>query len=1488
MHPDAVSLFHRLADRSAPEREAFYARERVPAAVRAEVESLLQFDQASVGAIHARVAEAAEAAVGDWTEPEGSAVDQSPWGEAPPADRPGNRHGPYRLIELIGEGGMGSVWLAEQDQPLRRTVALKVIKPGRVSREVLARFESERQSLARLNHQHIATVLDAGVMTDGRPYFVMEYVAGQPITVFADEHALGLRERLHLFGQVCDGVEYAHQKAILHRDLKPSNILVSKQGSELVAKIIDFGVAKAMGTEHDGRTQHTALGMVIGTPQYMSPEQAGLSDGGVDTRSDVYSLGLVLYELLAGAPPFDPGELRRKPLFDALKMVREADVPRLTTRLRQSPSSIANEIADRRRTTRRSLLRRLRGDLEWIVARATAKAPADRYASVSEFRSDIDRYLRGEPVLAGPPSTWYRVAKLAGRHRAAATAFVLILTAITVSAIVSSIALVRARAAEALKGRQLVASMVARGMARVDAGDPLTGLIYLTRSLELEADPQRVRGHRTRIGEVLQRSPRLVRVWHHSSGIVAMDVAATRGLVVTGSTDGVLMVRSFPAGDPLAEIREASPITSVALSSNGHVLVAGYADGTLRVFDPDNGTRLWEFHQSEAITDIAVSADGQLAAVAAGRSIKVWNVTDGQPSFESVHRGPTRRVEFSGAGDVVGSAGVDGLRLWHSRTGAPIGSLMAHDGTMGVHDLAFSDDGRWIATAGNDATARLWDVQSTRQVGNSMPHDGYGHVTGVRFAADSRLLLTTSIEGATRVWNLPETVLAGRPLPSASIVNAPEVSPDLIVAAPTQGGAVDLWPIASMGSTRQAPRPLASLPHGAMASVRFDATGRFLITAGADGLVRVWDIAPALPAPPALAVEEGDFHWRAVPSADATRLAVSSGGSAARAACRVFDPATGAPVTPTMRLEGLNTGLALSGDARIVATASGSGSIRLWDARNGEPLTPMIADGDEWSIAVVSPDGTLFAVASDPDSSNTVRVRRTTDGSSVTDVPPQAGPVRFIDFSADSQRLLIASDAVTSNITVWDIPGNRPLWVETHRDGATSAAWSPDGRSVFSGGGDQQVQIWNAASGGPGPVLLKMLGHPSTLNVSSDGRRLLVGTSGGNVALADLASNQLLALMSQHGFVYEARFSPDGSLALTSGSDSTARLWDGQTGEPLTPALQAHGLSRSARFLPDGRAWAWTGQGVYIDTLTVEARGLDQLRSMVESSAARTLSDSGAELPLSPEQVEARFSTVADSRRVVAEPSPDYHVRRAYDAWRSRKFEIVASDLEAARVHRALRWPDVMRLVGAYAALSRWDDALRELRMQQSQWHAAPELLYMEAIALSHAGEPDALTAHCRRALDATRDTAHPERAYWAARACLVSQTIADQDRHALEQRIDLAYPTVAGNFGRDELNAALKWRTGRVAEAFSFFSSKPTGERASRLSLLLRAAIALADGRPSEGSDGLRRADAGVLPAASSHLRPWLDAEAKMLRDQLVQGLRIRSGQRATARTGR
>lgn len=329
------------------------------------------------------------------------------------ASAPGAMIGPYELIEIVGQGGMGEVWLAEQKQPVRRGVALKLIKAGMDTREVIARFESERQALALMDHPAIAKVFEAGSTAEGRPYFVMEYVAGMPITTYCDKHKLSSHERLKLFIHVCEGVQHAHQKAIIHRDLKPSNILVGEIDGKPQPKIIDFGVSKAMTQGLDAQTVLTRLGFIVGTPEYMSPEQAELSREDVDTRSDVYSLGVVLYELLVGALPLD---FRKSTLDEALRRLREEDAPKPSSKLRTQGVE-TEKTARNRGTDLAALVRQVRGDPDAIVLKALEKNRGRRYSTPLELAADISRYLHHEPVTAHPPSVAYQARKYARRHR---------------------------------------------------------------------------------------------------------------------------------------------------------------------------------------------------------------------------------------------------------------------------------------------------------------------------------------------------------------------------------------------------------------------------------------------------------------------------------------------------------------------------------------------------------------------------------------------------------------------------------------------------------------------------------------------------------------------------------------------------------------------------------------------------------------------------------------------------------------------------------------------------------------------------------------------------------------------------------------------------------------------------------------------------------------------------------------------------------------
>ena len=355
--------------------------------------------------------------------------------------------GPYQLVRRLGQGGMGEVWLAEQKEPVRRRVALKLIKAGLSTPEALARFDSERQALALMDHPAIARVFDAGATQGGVPYFVMEYVAGVLITEYCDKHQLSTRERLELFTQVCEGVQHAHQKAIIHRDLKPSNILVSEVGGHPTAKIIDFGVAKALTQRLTEETMFTRVGALIGTPEYMSPEQATSSGEDIDTRTDVYSLGIVFYELLAGAPPI---ELRKVALEEFLRRLREDEPAKPSTKISTQNRATSTDVARKRQTDPRALAKQLRGELDSIALKALEKERSRRYASAADFAADVKRYLHNEAVLAVPPSVVYRARKFARRYRAAlatACAFALVLIAASVFSIRQMIRANRAAAA---------------------------------------------------------------------------------------------------------------------------------------------------------------------------------------------------------------------------------------------------------------------------------------------------------------------------------------------------------------------------------------------------------------------------------------------------------------------------------------------------------------------------------------------------------------------------------------------------------------------------------------------------------------------------------------------------------------------------------------------------------------------------------------------------------------------------------------------------------------------------------------------------------------------------------------------------------------------------------------------------------------------------------------------------------------------------------
>jgi serine/threonine protein kinase/tetratricopeptide (TPR) repeat protein len=425
----------------------------------------------------------AQAAAGSFLEPP-PAPSLAQTIDTPVAERPGTVLGCYKLLEQIGEGGFGVVFMAEQQQPVRRKVALKVLKPGMDTRQVIARFEAERQALALMDHPNIAKVLEAGQTATGRPYFVMDLVKGQPITDYCDQNQLTPRERLELFVHVCQAVQHAHQKGIIHRDLKPSNVLVTLHDGTPVPKIIDFGIAKALGQQLTDKTLYTGFAQLVGTPLYMSPEQAALSGLDVDTRSDIYSLGVLLYELLTGTTPFDRERLHQAGYEELRRIIREEEPPRPSTRI-STLGQAATAASMQRKSDPKRLSQLCRGELDWIVMKCLEKDRNRRYETASALAADVQRYLHDEPVHACPPSAWYRLRKLARRRKAALTTAALLAGMLVVGTLVSTWQAFRATEAEGLANTRLQEETKAKAATKRALGQAETNLKRADQNLGL-------------------------------------------------------------------------------------------------------------------------------------------------------------------------------------------------------------------------------------------------------------------------------------------------------------------------------------------------------------------------------------------------------------------------------------------------------------------------------------------------------------------------------------------------------------------------------------------------------------------------------------------------------------------------------------------------------------------------------------------------------------------------------------------------------------------------------------------------------------------------------------------------------------------------------------------------------------------------------------------------------------------------------------------
>jgi serine/threonine protein kinase/WD40 repeat protein/tetratricopeptide (TPR) repeat protein len=791
--------------------------------------------------------------------------------DEPVRERPGTLIGSYKLLEEIGEGGFGVVFMAEQQQPVRRKVAMKILKPGMDTRQVVARFEAERQALALMDHPNIAQIHDGGETAGGRPYFVMELVKGIPITDYCDQCQLATRDRLELSITVCQAVQHAHQKGIIHRDLKPSNVLVTLHDGKPVVKVIDFGIAKAMGQQLTEKTLFTNFAQLVGTPMYMSPEQAALSGLDVDTRSDIYALGVLLYELLTGTTPFDKERFRTAGYDEIRRIIREEEPPRPSTRI-STLGPAAATLSSHRQCNPRNLSQLFRGELDWIVMKCLEKDRNRRYETANSLALDLQHYLRDEHVLACPPSALYRVRKFARRNKVALLTVALVAGVLVVGTVVSTWQWIRAWQAEGLAEsrwereqgervratkaeragqHQLFKAKLAEGKASRWSGrvgrrfDGLKALAEAARlAQDLHLGPEAVLELRNEMIACLALVDLRLDTKRpgYPAGTTLTGIAFDPDMQRYARTerDGSITVRQLADNKILVRIKDTcAPLKrqddwrmTLVFSPDGQFL-AGSGD-----MIPGVPLQLWNLNRPRSVLQAApaggyhrmidFSPDSRVLAARGPdpSSLRFFDVLTGKETKRVRFNQPIRAVRFHPGGDRVAvSAGFQVHVV--DLTGRPTNGPLSHPNV--VPALSWSADGRRLAAACDDRQAYVWEVASGRKMAVCNVHEYLGSIA---FNQRGDLLAVAGGE-TTHLWD----PVSGKRLLSASGLAADFSQNDRWLGLGVSGADVGRWEVALGGEYR----PLHGHPREApVHSLDVSPDGRWLASAADDG-VRLWD-----------------------------------------------------------------------------------------------------------------------------------------------------------------------------------------------------------------------------------------------------------------------------------------------------------------------------------------------------------------------------------------------------------------------------------------------------------------------------------------------------------------------------------------------------------------------------------------------------------------------------------------------------------------------